>query len=859
MAIHAQLQDGTVLEFPDGTPDTVIDSTVHSHLSTPEVGVGEDIFRSIESSGVPKGIANLAGAPVDVYNAFANLGAKGGEYIGKGIRSVMGKPDLTPEQEQAIRASVQQDIPQPFLPSSQDVKDAMQKHIAPFYQPQTPYGRYADKIAEYGTGMAAGPAEGLGSRLAVGAGAAIGDETLGEAYKGTPYEGWARLAGSFLGGGGTAFLANTLKSTPATQAKNALEGATPEHFAQAEQLQKDAAAMGSPITSAEAMSQVMGGNPDLMKLQAKAEGTKAGKELITPVIKGRPEANATMITGANQELGSGIADANTMVKLPYDVQKTANSALQNVKDARSAETGWLYNEAQKQSVSPEAVKPILDNIDSKIQEIGATTQGGQELARLRQQITGNMGNLGQLNQVYKEARDTLAKRGDMPGAFGSTVKGVIAPTNSGLGSVLEGQSPELQQANALHAELSHSIVNPVEYGPIGKLANSNPDLKNALSNQWSAVINSQNTTPDKITEAISQMAAHDHSVAQNMAASGLQNEWMKASKLTENGPNVNAGAKWAATVDTPNVKAVFAGLPNGDKAYQGYKKMLTILQAQGQRVDPALLAKEGMTARDLIAAAKSPAATAIAGIHAITGAGDRALAQAMVSPNGVAKLRALAGMNAYSPKADALIRSLIIPKEQGAQSVATPQPNLNSGTPNLNSGSPASPQANRFGNDPAIMNAIKASESGGKPNAKNPMSTASGTYQFTDATWKDMVAKYGKQYGLTMQGKNSPGQQEVAANLYAAENRQVLRNAIGREPTASEIYAAHFLGPQGAVKLLSNVNNPISAAQLMPAAAKSNPSIFLKNGRPLTPAGIYRRLSMRIGSHNYAIQKGENV
>jgi len=69
---------------------------------------------------------------------------------------------------------------------------------------------------------------------------------------------------------------------------------------------------------------------------------------------------------------------------------------------------------------------------------------------------------------------------------------------------------------------------------------------------------------------------------------------------------------------------------------------------------------------------------------------------------------------------------------------------------------------------------------------------------------------------------------------------------LNREPTPTELYMAHFLGAGGAKSLLSNVDKPISAAELMPEAANANKNIFYRNGKPLTPAGVYNMLSKKV-------------
>lgn len=92
-------------------------------------------------------------------------------------------------------------------------------------------------------------------------------------------------------------------------------------------------------------------------------------------------------------------------------------------------------------------------------------------------------------------------------------------------------------------------------------------------------------------------------------------------------------------------------------------------------------------------------------------------------------------------------------------------------------------------------------ESGGNPNAQNPNSSAGGMFQFIDST--------ANQYGLT--NKFDPMASADAAARLARDNRAVLLQALGREPTAGELYLAHQQGAGGAAQLLKAGNAPAAS------------------------------------------------
>ena len=87
-------------------------------------------------------------------------------------------------------------------------------------------------------------------------------------------------------------------------------------------------------------------------------------------------------------------------------------------------------------------------------------------------------------------------------------------------------------------------------------------------------------------------------------------------------------------------------------------------------------------------------------------------------------------------------------------------------------------------------------ESSMNPKAKNPNSSAGGLFQFIDGTAKD--------YELA--DRFDPAQATRAAAELAYDNKQTLAKALGREPTAAELYLAHQQGGGGASKMLGNPN-----------------------------------------------------
>jgi hypothetical protein len=92
-------------------------------------------------------------------------------------------------------------------------------------------------------------------------------------------------------------------------------------------------------------------------------------------------------------------------------------------------------------------------------------------------------------------------------------------------------------------------------------------------------------------------------------------------------------------------------------------------------------------------------------------------------------------------------------------------------------------------------------ESNNDPNARNPTSGAAGLFQFIPST--------AEAYGL-----RDPYDANASANAaarLAADNANVLRQALGRDPTPAELYLAHQQGAKGASDLLMNPDAPAAS------------------------------------------------
>ena len=164
-------------------------------------------------------------------------------------------------------------------------------------------------------------------------------------------------------------------------------------------------------------------------------------------------------------------------------------------------------------------------------------------------------------------------------------------------------------------------------------------------------------------------------------------------------------------------------------------------------------------------------------------------------------------------------------------------------------------------------------ESNLDPAATASTSSAKGLFQFIEQTWLGTVKEAGAKLGYSehadaitkspagiyyvndpearasiLKLRDDPVASSAMAGVLTQSNSFKLTGDIGRRPTDSELYMAHFMGVGGATKLIraAETTPSQSSAELFPAAADANRSIFYdKAGQSRSVAEVYSVLTSR--------------
>lgn len=541
----------------NGRENTV---TVRSAGAPEKDGVMMDVAKSA-GVGLGKGFIGLSGLPGDI----AEYGARGIDHAARFVGDKIGV---------AVPAREARD---PTYGSA-DIQSGIETVTGPFRKPQTMAGEYAQTIGEFAPGALIGPG-GAAARAAQVVVPALASETGGQLTKGTAAEPWARGIGA-LGGGVAAAIASR-PSTAARSIRNALpEGVTPQMVDDAERLVAQAQQQGIDLAWPEALSQVAG-RPVLTNMMRHLEASPQTEGRMAEFFGQRPQQ---VETAARGQFDNIAPVNNTPSQIGPAVGREAEGFAEDVRGAINT-ASQPYYDAASQVLIPAADMARVRAVPGYAQAARAIADDPQ-LARYVANLPEN--SVGYVNEI-KKWLDAAAENASSP----VTTQGRNMQRSAGFSQdattvrdIGRNASVDYDTALGIQQGGREQILQPILDGPIGRLAQRDISTKNAIDALFPAqpIANSQ----QEIGQTVATLAQRSPRVARDLVRSYVEGVFNRTAKDLQSGPNQAGGAKFRAALvgdaqQAANLESAVTALPNGAERWQGFNRLLEVLEATGTR------------------------------------------------------------------------------------------------------------------------------------------------------------------------------------------------------------------------------------------------------------------------------------
>lgn len=411
--------DGTVIQFPAGTPDEEIVRVMQENFGGPEdaafyaePGMTENnpIDLAAIDRSTPEGQALVAsltrgtwvkGADGTVYalpdDAREGVVRTGDEPLSPGllqrpqsgfedvaksfptgvVEGLTGLAGMQGTIGQMLGGEVGQNLPGFGIvgPTGEQLNDQIREGLGrDYYQPQGVAGEYSRTAGEFLPGVVA--PGGVGAKLASWLVPAVASETAGQGARaleggerGTTAEMLARLVGGVGGGLGVGGV-NAVRSGADNVLRGAAEGVTPDQLAMAAALRGRSPV---PLTNAEALQQVTGGATGMGRVQRVVEGASPR---LAPMMADRPARVDQAIGGVLDQIGPSVEPS----RLAPQVREASGGVLNTLRRRANEDAGPFYRNLPSQSIPADDYARLAEN--PSYQAALRSVRGDPEIAPL---------------------------------------------------------------------------------------------------------------------------------------------------------------------------------------------------------------------------------------------------------------------------------------------------------------------------------------------------------------------------------------------------------------------------------------------------------------------------------------------
>lgn len=518
-----------------------------------------DVAQSLPT-GIIKGAIGLAGLP--------GLAAQG----------VGAASDLITEKVFGLTVPEEIKANKPAVAISPDnLTKQFESATGKLYEPQTTAGKFARTIGEFIPSAGGG----LASQLRYAVAPGIASEGAGQLAQGTGFEQEARI-GAALAAGGVASMIGRGNRAPQALAP-ALQGVDDAALTSARTIMDDAARQGITLTWDEAINHATRGATNLGDVRRIIEKTPEGGAVLRPIMAERP---AQVDAAARRTFDEIAPQPASPFSVGREAGTIAEGRINQVRDTINAASDPFYDAAALVRLSPAEMARV--RALPGYPEAAASVRNDPQLARYVKGLPED--SVGFLNEVKKQL-DTAAENAASPVNAQKNMQ-----RSSGYGSDAkvvreagERASPDYARALELQSRARQEILQPILDGPIGKIAGKDRTTREALDALFPK--DPLSGSAADVTSAVQTLVKGRPAVAQQLVRLHAEGVFNQAAKTLQGGENVMGGAKFAAAIrgnpqQAENLEAAVRALPDGAARWDGFNRLLDILEATGRRPAP---------------------------------------------------------------------------------------------------------------------------------------------------------------------------------------------------------------------------------------------------------------------------------
>lgn len=603
---------------------------------------------------VVKGVSGLA----DIGSQMTPL-----EVMKRGLSS--GKEALQGNYGQALQNA---------LPGQPATKALIHSgFLKPEFEPNTPLLKAMDFTTQSALSGGINPASiakntlpQLG-RFALQSGIGTGTQQLLESSGVNPL-GQAAGTALTMGASGIPF---ALSSTVGNVARNSLKDVSPEQIKLAQMLMNDAQKLGTPLTTAEALSQVTGGNR-LSSTQRIVENTPKSSQIMADFMNQRPSGN---VNAFNQTVNKISPFTTTPLSLNQAatnfIKRSETGLTKGVEPYYQSGIGEMKNLSAGKAlpVLPIEVKQLTTNsaIDDAINHVIKDKYSG---------VTGLSPNDPKTLLSAKKYLDAQYSKftNKMTESFDKEKAANAYGASRQLDDFLASKSPSYAKGRDIYAGAQTKDIQPRKEGMLGQLADTGGTTEGMMGQQRGILMPSapMATSPQEISATIKLLRREDPNVVKDWTRQNLQSIFNENTQNLQSGANQFGAAKFASTLTgNANQKANLKTLISesaSPEAYKGFETMLNVFEAQGKRLPAGSATAFNQAAMEELKGGGNFVKLALAPTKPSKlmnmfedyrmNLNSQKLADLLTDPEGLKKLEALAKTKPNSAKREVLTNSL---------------------------------------------------------------------------------------------------------------------------------------------------------------------------------------------------------